>query len=72
MDENSFHAALTRCGVEPVAAHNAIVDQGHQNMVVFAELTDDDVNHLVKHLSRLPALVTVPFSAIKKLKAMRT
>ena len=72
MDENSFRAALTRCGVEPVAARNAIVDQGYQNVVAFAELTDADINHLVKHLSRLPAPVTVPFSAIKKLKAMRT
>ena len=44
-----------RQGVEPVVARNAIVDQGYQNVVAFAELTDDDVNHLVKHLSRLPA-----------------
>ena len=71
MDLNSFRAALTRCGVAEAAARNAIIAQGYQNMVQFAAMLDSDVEKLVKHLARLPQPVTVPFSAVKKLKAMR-
>ena len=72
MDLNSFHAAMNRCGISVVGARNAIVDQGYENMEQFAELSESDIEKLVKHLSRLPAPVTIPFSAIKKLKAMRS
>lgn len=71
MDLNSFRAALTRCGINTVESRNAIVGQGYENMEAFAELSNEDIEKLVKHLARLPAPVSIPFSAVKKLKAMR-
>ena len=72
MDVNSFCAAMTRCGLANVLARNAIIDQGYENMEQFAELSESDIEKLVKHLSRLPVPVTIPFSSVKKLKAMRS
>ena len=72
MDEASFHNALELCGVAANPTRTAIIGQGYTNMEEFAELTEDDINKLVKHIARLPQPQTIPFSAVKKLKAMHT
>ena len=78
MDVASFRQALQRCGVVQVPTRDAIVAQGYDTMDAFKALMEDDIEHFVKAVNKLPEAAPgapkpqhVPYGAIKKLKAMR-
>lgn len=77
MDVASFRLALQRCGVAQAAALDSIVAQGYDSMDAFKTLTEDEIEHFVKAVNKLPEAAPgahkpqITFGAIKKLKAMR-
>lgn len=76
-DEATFRLALERCGLVQGVARDAVVGQGYESMLGFRALTEDDIDHFVKAVNKLPQPAVgqprpqINFASIKKLKAMR-
>ena len=76
----SFREKLnTVCGITQQQGREALTDQGYTELVHLKRLADADIRYLVREVNRLPPVTvgqqqikpTVPFSAIKTLRAAR-
>ena len=57
MDVLSFRLVLTRCGVLQVEALDSIVAQGFSSMDDLKRLTEVEIDHFVKAVNKLPAVI---------------